>query len=287
MCALTVFDEEWCGRHVVGGQESLFVEVVENWDRGGRCYVHTLRTWFECYPLQKARDRRELKRRLESHSNEDHLGAVNELSWWVFMRRYGLDLKPIPTATDGPRPDFRISHPQEFCIEVTTLNPSKQQRRRRENEHPESLDHACPWQRLKRKVLDLAGGKPAQIEFAAKQDCPCLVVIFDYSAWSGLGAARSIQFSNNLFGEAREFSCLPVELSAIAYVCRWVDENGRIKISTVQSALYHNPRAERPLDVEIFRGVLPQFGTERGDCDCVREPVVDLSDGGVVLKSDA
>jgi len=113
---LVVFDESWLT--IARAQSSLAPaswaqDVMEYLATTGGMYLGTLRQWFDGFPLNSKRQKQQLKRRLESFNNDTHRGAVNELVWWVFMQRIGLQSSPVPESS-GPRPDFQVQTPVLF-----------------------------------------------------------------------------------------------------------------------------------------------------------------------------
>ncbi len=258
--AMTVFGDGWRA-HVVDNApgDSWAHEVMAALDGNGRRYLEILALWFGRFPLASKKQRGELKRRLESLTTSDHLGAVNELSWYQFMRRAGLQASPIPTA-NAPRPDFKVTAPAEFFVEVSTLNVSEAERERLLTTGGVDINHHAT---LKRLLLKAADEKDAQIAHAASEGRPCLLVLFDYTFWSCLATNRFYFLATGLLGGQLAFAQLPVALSAIAYVERRVLD-GRIAISHRRSAIYYNPVADYPLALGSF-DLLPQFWRNIGE----------------------
>src|SRR5262245_33040073 len=121
---LVVFDEHWLSNARTRGSlrrsnartrgAILWApDVLEHLATTGGIYLETLRQWFADFPLRSKKQKRPLKIRLESFDNDMHLGAVNELAWWVFMQRLGLQACPV-AATSKPRPDFHVQAPAAF-----------------------------------------------------------------------------------------------------------------------------------------------------------------------------
>ena len=136
---LIVFDESWLtgARAKKSLAPSWAHEVMEALATTGGIYLGTLRLWFDRFPLNSNKQQHALKTRLESFNNEDHLGAVNELAWWVFMQRIGLQSLPVPTSS-APRPDFQVKTSIDFFVEVSTLNISKS-----DKSHHKDQCHHC------------------------------------------------------------------------------------------------------------------------------------------------
>ncbi|NOT96117.1 MAG: hypothetical protein HOP00_07395 [Nitrospira sp.] len=249
-----VFDEGW--RMRVADDElgdSWAYEVIADLNGNGGRYLEILALWFGRFPVATKKQRCQLKARLESLSTSDHLGVVNELSWYQFMCDAGLQASPIPT-TNTPRPDFRVMAPADFFVEVSTLNGSEAERNSLLVTGGVNLNHHAT---LRRLLVKAADEKDAQIAHAASEGKPCLLVLFDYTFWSGLATDCFHFLATGLLGGQRAFAQLPVALSAIAYVERRV-LGGRIAISQRRSAIYYNPAAAYPLAPGSF-DLLSQF----------------------------
>lgn len=245
---VTVFDAAWVTRAKAATHRvSWIADVLDSVDAEGTLYLDSIRIWFNKFPHPSIKDQRALKTRLESFDNSDHLGGVNELSWWEFMRKTQLTVEPIATATT-PRPDFHLLAPTECYLEVSTLNVSDADREKFEREEGVSLNHSDT---LRRILLKAANDKKDQIAFGASSRQPCVLVLFDYTTWSWQGTQAFRFFANALLGEPFEFSRLPDDLSALVYVERKVID-GRIAISRDRSAIYYNPNATYPLPVRTF-----------------------------------
>lgn len=258
--AVKVFDEGWRARVLDDAfGDSWAHEVMATLDGDGGLYLEILALWFGRFPLVSEKQRWQLKTRLESLTTSDHLGAVNELSWYQFMRMAGLQASPIPTA-NAPRPDFRVTAPAEFFVEVSTLNVSEAERKSLLATGGVDLNHHAT---LRRLLLKATGEKDAQIAHAASEGRPCPLVLFDYTFWSGLATDCVHFLATGLLGEQLAFAQLPVALSAIAYVERRV-LGGRIAISQRRSAIYYNPAAAYPLTSGSF-DLLPQFWRDIGE----------------------
>lgn len=256
---LTVFDKDWLARAAGAALgDSWAREVIATLDGDGRGYLDTLTLWFERFPLASKKQRQGLKTRLESFVTSDHLGAVNELSWYEFMRRAGLQASPIPPA-NAPRPDFRVTAPAEFFVEVSTLNVSEAERRELQATGGVDLNHR---ETLRRLLLKAVSEKDAQVAYAASEKRPCLLVLFDYTFWSGFATDLFGFLVTALLGEEHAFTRLPVAVSAIVHAERRV-LTGRIAISQRRSAIYYNPAAAYPLAVGSF-DLLWQFGCDIG-----------------------
>lgn len=244
---MDIFGKQWIvSANNLTDQDSWAHGVVDDIDTVGGIYLNTLRIWFERFPATN-KQKKPLKQRLESFSNEDHLGGVNELSCWEFMRSNNLNAEPVPTTTK-PRPDFKVLTPTEFFIEVSTLNVSETEKKKLEEEGVISLDHA---QTLRRILLKAANDKKNQISYAASERRPCGLVLFDYTTWSAYGTQFFRYLADFLLGQECGFGQLPIELSALVYLERKV-KDGRIGISRNRSGVYYNPNAKYPLNGGAF-----------------------------------
>lgn len=244
---MEIFGKKWIANaNKLTNGDSLAHRVVDDMDTVGGIYLNTLRIWYGRFPATN-KQKKPLKQRLESFSNEDHLGGVNELSWWEFMRSSNLGVEPVPTTTK-PRPDFKVLTPTEFFVEVSTLNVSENEKKKLEKEGAIPLDHA---ETLRRILLKSANDKRNQITFAASERRPCCLVLFDYTTWSAYGTKFFRYLADFLLGQECGFKQLPIELSALVYVERKM-KDGRIGISRDRSAVYYNPIAKFPLALGAF-----------------------------------
>jgi hypothetical protein len=229
-----VFAEAWRARAAAGELgDSWANEVVVALESDGGRYLATLAKWFTQFPLTSLADRSALRTRLESFTISDHLGAVNELCWYQFMRESGFQVDPIPTATTA-RPDFMLTGPAAVFAEVSTLNVSQSEKTSLRVTGGVDLDHRRTVRRLLRKASD---DKHPQFEYAASNGMPCLLALFDYTFWSGLATDLYRFIAVELLGDEPAFAELPSALSAIVYLERRVG-SGRIIVSRLRSAVY-------------------------------------------------
>ena len=192
-------------------------------------------------------NKRHLKNSIENFDNHDHLGGVNELSWFEFLKSFGWTVEPIEERESAP--DFRITSPVEFYCETTTLNISEEERKLLKYRKGVPLDHSKTIERIIRKIVD---DKAKHIQYGAARQSPSILVLFDYTEWSAYSTGFHKEFAKLLFDDNRGFMELPPELSGIIYVEKKV-LNGRIGISKHRSVLYHNPAALFKLPVSVFR----------------------------------
>ena len=81
----SIFGTEWLRKARDKSSDISWAgSVIETLDTSGQIYLATLRLWFNGFPAP-SKDKQQLRGRLESFENYQHLGGVNELSWWVFM----------------------------------------------------------------------------------------------------------------------------------------------------------------------------------------------------------
>ncbi len=238
-----MFDQNWMKKANSIKENSWAYEVMQNIKASGGIYLETLRIWFDNFSLED-KQKKPLKRHIESFSNEEHLGAVNELAWWSFLKKYSFDAEPVPSENSS-RPDFRVLSPQKFFIEVTTLNLSEQELINKDNLI--ELNQAENISRIINKIFNRSKKKYKQILFAYGQNQPCCLVLFDYASWSGFGTQLYHCLANDLLDIYESHR----EISAIIYIERYV-KNGNIKLNCKYSSIYYNPYAYFPLEKNIF-----------------------------------
>ena len=220
--------------------------VIETLETTGRIYLSTLRMWFERFPLT-LKQKRQLRTRLESLRDDEHLGAVNELAWWAFSVREGYTATPLPSTT-APRPDFEIKSLAGCFVEVSTLNVSQKDKAQFQSRKGVPLDHA---ETIRRVIGKLTDEKQRQLKYAADHKKPGVLVLFDYTEWSGFGTFFCRTLGEFLLGKQVGFRTFPRELSAIVYLERKVLD-GRIALSRQRSAVYYNPLALHLLPPGVF-----------------------------------
>jgi hypothetical protein len=250
-----IFSEKWLSDQRQSVRvDSWASRVMEDLHNYGEMYLDLLRKWYESFPLSN-KQKRNLKARIESAKDEDHLGAVNELTWWAFMQWARMDPNPIPT-TSGSRPDFFAKYPVEFFCEVSTLNLSKDEKSKLQVGQGVPLNHPETVRRVLGKMTD---EKEAQLAFALQQKKPCVLVIFDYTEWSGYQTQFFRFLADVLLGKQQGVRNLPAALSALVYV---EDQafRGRIRISSERSAVYYNSRATHPLPESTFPALNQYWG---------------------------
>lgn len=255
----TLFDEAWRASAAKGTGSSWPDEVMAMLATEGGQYLATLRGWFDHFPHPSPTARRVLKARLESLTTTDHLGAVNELAWYVFMRQAGLQAEPLLPG-NKPCPDFRVTAPLNCFVEVYTLNVSDGDRTALRVTGGVDLDHD---ETLRRLLLKASGEKEPQFQHAVAQGLPCLLVLFDYTFWAGLATDFYRFLANELFRADRGFAGLPPSLSGLVYVERRV-LHGRLVLSGRRSAVYYNPAAAHQLASGVF-DMLQQFTQDNGE----------------------
>jgi hypothetical protein len=259
---LVVFDERWLSRARTQGPHataSWTPDVLEQLATTGGMYLETLRQWFADFPARSKKQKQPLKTSLESFDYDTHRGAVNELAWWAFMKRFGLQASPVPSTTE-PRPDFSVQAPVPFFVEVSTMNSSMGERKKVDRGEGVHLDHEEICRRIVVKAID---EKQRQMAYAADLYQPCVLAIFDYTVWSAFETRIVSYMADFLLGEQQGFQKLPRILSALVYVRRHVIE-GRMAVSREWSAIYYNPYACHPLATGIFAGI-KQFGCQAGE----------------------
>ena len=180
MAPITIFDENWIKNARENSDATSWVsDLIATIDTSGEIYLASLRLWFNRFPLNE-KQKKGLAAKIENFRNEDHLGAVNELAWWAFLQQEQFNANPIAVKKTST-PDFLILTPSEFFIEVSTLNVSKQDQLTLCAGASVKLDHAGTMRRILGKFTD---EKQKQFKYAADQKKPCVLVLFDYTAYS-------------------------------------------------------------------------------------------------------
>lgn len=247
----TLFGTDWVerARAAKGGNHGWPNEVISALHTTGGIYLSHLRDWFDRYPLTP-KDKQPLGVRLESFQLEEHLGAVNELSWWALMQQQGVRIAPLPVAASS-RPDFHVAPPADYYVEVSTLNVSQQDQASFQAGCSVALNHA---ETIRRLLGKLTAEKKSQLRYAFAQGKAAALVVFDYTTWSGMGTHFFHRLGDYLLGSTAGFVSCPSELSAIVYVERKVID-GHIVLSRDRSAAYFNPAATHRLP----SGTFPMF----------------------------
>jgi hypothetical protein len=242
-----IFDDNWLkNARATSGNDSWVNEVIETLDTTGQIYLSTLRLWFEQFPLS-SKKKRDLRARLEGFQSDEHLGGVNELAWWGFMRHEGITGNPLPVSST-PRPDFQLQPPADCFVEVSTLNVSENDKAKFKSGDSVTLDHE---ETIRRVIGKLTADKQRQLTYASAHKKAGVLALFDYTEWSGFGTQFFQALAGVLLGRQFEFKNLPRELSAIIYLERKVLD-GRIVLSRQRSAVYYNPLALHPLRQGAF-----------------------------------
>lgn len=244
----TIFNAAWILEAQKKSINGWTRAVMDTFEPSGKKYLDTINRWFNGYPHDK-KEKNELKAKLESYNDVDHLGGVNELAWFEFMKHFNWQVKPVSAKVRHP--DFYISHPFEIFCEVSTLNKTDIA------DIGGRIDHSRASSRILRKAID---EKLDQLKYAEQKKKPAILVVFDYSSWSGYGTQRFIAIAAHLL----KCSNLPSELSALLYVDKGVNNEGKIVIYGERSAVYHNPCAKYPVPTALFE-IFPQFFLELKD----------------------
>lgn len=233
--ASKLFDQNWREKEIV--IDSWKSDVLDSKSGSGGAYLELISKWFFDFPGTK-KEKKHLKSLLMSHINADHLGAVNELSWWKLLTSRKYDLVPI-SAGKGPAPDFsfRVSGEEIAFLEVTTLNPSL---------NPDcsklKISQANSIKRILRKASE---EKLGQFRYGFVKNVPSILVVFNYDEWSGYGTrlCNSIDIQNL-------FKKMPNELSGIIYLEKYVAD-GKIYLKRDAIVMIENYSSELPVPIEI------------------------------------
>ena len=244
-----IFGDEWLAKARDKSSGAAWVDsVIETLETSGQIYLANLRLWFNGFPAP-SKDKQQLRGRLESFEDDQHLGGVNELSWWIFMQqRNGRAATVVPTVRKASRPDFLLPEPADCFIEVSTLNVSAGDRENLKQGKYVALNDA---ESLRRVIGKLTEEKLLQLRYAVDQKKPGVLVLFDYTEWSAYATRFFSTLAKFLLGTEFGFKDLPPELSAIVYVERKVLD-GRIALSRHRSAAYYNPLAIQSLSLNSF-----------------------------------
>jgi hypothetical protein len=221
-------------------------DVLEDIHGYGGIYLSTIKAWFQKFPFANISQSKHMKKSLESLSTEDHLGAVNELFWYNTAKLLKWRLEPLSEKASSP--DFSVSLPSCFYCEVTTLNISQSDRDAFAKNNSAPLNHGREIARILRKATD---EKIEQLRFGYNVQKPSVIVVFDYSTFSGLGTNRPHALAKVLLDSPAGLQTMPKELSALLYLERYVSE-GLFRLRLSQSAAYHNPLAVYQIEKDTF-----------------------------------
>lgn len=245
--SVAVFDSNWIKLASKAPHNSWASDVLSDLNRAGGIYLNTLRLWFERFPFRSPKQRNALKNQLENLVNEDHLGGVNELCWWEFLTSFGWSAESIFTQKQRA-PDFEVKSPETFFCEVTTLNVSNKDKKALRQGRSVPLNHSKTIGRILKKITT---DKRGQIAYGASKKAPSVLILFDYTTWSGLGTQFYWVLASYLLGQTAGFRHLPLELSALVYVEKKAID-GRIVLSKIRSAVFHNPYATYRMSENVF-----------------------------------
>jgi len=243
----TLFDSNWIKQASKIPHDSWASDAAGKLNGTGGIYLNTLRLWFDRFPFRSGKQRKALKSHLESFKNADHLGGVNELCWWEFQTSFGWDVEPIFTQKQRT-PDFQVKSPELFFCEVTTLNVSDKDKTALNQGGGVPLDHSKTIGRILKKIT---ADKHEQLAYGASIKAPSVLILFDYTTWSGFATQFCREIAKYIFGQTAGFRSLPVELSVLVYVERKVID-GRIVLSKIRSGVFHNPNATYRLSENVF-----------------------------------
>ena len=245
----TLFDKEWRkkGDILDGNWKS---EVLDNISGSGGVYLTIVSNWFFDFPGTR-KEKNHLKASIESYSNSDHLGAVNELSWWKYITALNYDLIPIP-AGKGSTPDFllHVNGKKTAFFEITTLNPSL-------NENYRKLDFSQN-NSINRIIAKTTEEKIEQFKYGFNKGIPSLLVLFNYDEWTGFGTQFCRAISNSEL-----LSEMPRELSGIIYLEKYVLE-GKIYFKKDTIILKENLSAYLPVP-SVIKSMVDSIAKNNSD----------------------
>lgn len=253
---MVLFDENW-KKEVKSRaiKNSWTKDVLDELSTTGGTYLSTIQDWLNQYPLTP-KNKKWLAKHLQSPKTSDHLGGVNELAFWMLLKKEQYAVTPL-AVNKSPTPDFKVNGSTGFFAEVSTLNVSDKDAAKFEAGDGIELNHAESVYRFLGKLTD---EKKKQLSYANDLQKPAVLVLFDYTEFSGYGTQFYSHFAEVLLGEERGFYNLPKELSALIYLERKVID-GQIVINRDRSAVYHNPHAQYLLPIDTFPFINRFFGS--------------------------
>lgn len=245
-----IYDHYWLNCIQSNAQANSWVHnVIRDINGEGGVYLSVLQEWYSTYPFPSNGKKTHMRKLLESSTNNDHRGAVNELCWYRFMCDLVLNPKVIP---EGPSktPDFLCTTASgiEFYCEVTTLNESVADAKAIASTGSAPLNQEVEKFRIIRKVTE---EKVEQLQYGRERQKGMAFVVFDYSTFSGLGTQRPDTLADAFLLTSIGLQAMKPYLSVLIYIERYV-YRGRCRIRTQQSALYHNPLADHQLPHDVF-----------------------------------
>ena len=244
-----IFDNAWINKS--HPESSWANEVIKDYQNTGKAYLQEISDWFINYPGSNKR-KNGLKSGVLNSDNFSHLGAVNELSWWSYLRSRDINIFPISEGKKST-PDFEVSLEQNTLIfEVTTINASSKEKCRNLQ-----YSQGNTLYRILNKITD---EKLPQFKYGHDRDCPVILVLFNYDEWSGFGTKLS-NFVKNYF----EKHDVPKELSAILYMERSVI-GGKSMYNNNGTSLYLNPNADFCINRSEFESFL-ELENEWSQCE--------------------
>ncbi len=235
-----LFDNDWLENTYP--EDSWAKAVVDDNGNYGSVYLDTLSAWFGKLPGSN-KQKNSLKAGLLSCINDAHLGAVNELSWWIYLTSRGLSLDGIPKGATAT-PDFELkSDKGNIIFEVTTINPSREI-------GCGDLEYS-QFNSLRRIVGKASEeGKLKQFIYGVERGMPVVLVLFNYDEFSGFGTQFHRMLRDNMVDCA-----LPKELSAVIFLERSVDK-GKSRYKKDSAFVFRNPKAEYSFKTGLIEPLL-------------------------------
>ncbi len=234
-----LFDDQWLAGSYA--DDSWASDVINDIDGNGSVYLNCLSNWFEKLPGSN-KGKNALRSGLRNPDNSAHLGAVNELSWWIYVTSRGLSLDRIPKGSSHT-PDYVLNaHGEHIIFEVTTLNPSKDISCRDLQYSQENS--------IRRIFRNAVEEKVQQFIYGAKKGMPVVLVVFNYDEWSGFGSKFS-----SIFNSSISSFVLPKELSSIIYLERFVMD-GKLFYKKENVSIFRNSEAQYVLNPGITESFL-------------------------------
>lgn len=238
----TIFDTQWLEQAALQNENTWAIDVQEDLERTGRTYLRNVADWYHTFMAEFDKEQH-LLRSLKSFDNSRHVEAVHELALYSYLYRNGMTVNPVTRRKEQRTPDFHVIGSFEYYMEITSLNPSDKDKQSSVAE----LDQNENIKRILGKIIY----KAPQLDIAASQEIPGLLVVFDYTTWSGLGAQTSTALSNILSNTDGAYFSWPRNISALAFIHRDVIR-GIPRINQERSVVLHNPLALYEINESMF-----------------------------------
>ena len=264
---INIFDETWRADVLQQCENSWALDAVDNNTGEGQEYLMLISNWYGMYMEASDADGH-LLRRLRSHKNTIHVEGVHELTWHAYLNMHGMEVTPIPTRRNEKTADFHVNGSSSYVMEITSLNSSET----KDEQSCKTLDSEKTLKRTLRKL----NYKAQQLNTAVKDGVAGVVVIFDYSEFSGLGVNNCSFIEQYLNCTDNAHYSWSRNISALVFIHRDVLD-GRPSIRRNRSAVFHNPIAYYPVNESVFTDLVQHRN------GVVEEPI-ETSDHSIRIK---